>query len=410
MRYRPTTSPLLICLILAITFSARSHGEDEPASASDDQPEVVKLAGVLEATTAHEITVDTKHIQSLVLEKIVDHGAEVSKGQNLVWLETKEVDKQIKAAQANLQLAELTFQDEQFAQEQFIESQKLDRAAAERNFQKAKEAFDNFSRVDRERSIESAKFSLKNSQASFENALEELTQLEQMYKEDDLTEESEEIVLKRAKLTVENAKFRLAGTKISTARTLEQGIPRNQEEQEDAMARAKLAYAKSIRDLNSARRKRDIEMRQKQEKFKQTQDDFKALEAERKRLVLQAPHAGIVFHGKLNRGKISDKPSPLAPGGKVTAEQVLLTVAVPSKLQIRTDLAEKDFGKLAVGMKGTVKLAADPDRKVNATIKSISTVPYAAGKYDCVLSVKLPKGEIRILPGMTCSVEFEITP
>ena len=49
----------------------------------------------------------------------------------------------------------------------------------------------------------SAANSLKSSEQTLEYQLEELKQLEKMYKEDDLTEETEEIVLKRQRDAVE---------------------------------------------------------------------------------------------------------------------------------------------------------------------------------------------------------------
>ena len=102
----------------------------------------------------------------------------------------------------------------------FKAGQVLDKAAAERALKLAKQAFDNYQQVDRDRSVANANFSLKSAEASLANAMEELKQLEQMYKEDELTEESEEIVLKRAQQAVESAEFRFEGTKVQTERTL----------------------------------------------------------------------------------------------------------------------------------------------------------------------------------------------
>ena len=374
---------------------------------ADDKPKPITVSGVFEAINAHEISADTEQIKSLKIKKIIPHGTVVKKDQNLVWFETKDVDKQIRDATATFRLAELTFKDDEFAFQQFVETQELDKAAADRTHKKARQDFDNFVQVDRERSIESANYNLTNSTVSLENVLEELNQLEQMYKEDDLTEQSEEIVLKRAKQAVENARYRLKGTEISTERSLTQSIPRSQAEQEDTFTRAQMAHTKAIRDLNVARQKRDIEMQQKRDKFNEAEEDHKKLQEERKHLVLCAPQAGIAIHGKLNRGKISDKPSTLTEGSAATPKQVLITVAEPNKLQIRVDLLEKDLRHVTVGKKGKVKAAAFPDRNITATVKSVSVVPFAGTKYDCVLSVKLPKGEPAILPGMSCSIEFE---
>ena len=123
----------------------------------------------------------------------------------------RRLDKQIKEAEIELRLAQLKLDDDEYAHEQFLETQKLDRAAAELARKKAQQDYDNFVQVDRERQIKSAAYNLKSSQSTLENAKEELEQLEQMYKEDDLTEESEEIVLKRAKQSVEFAEYRLEG-------------------------------------------------------------------------------------------------------------------------------------------------------------------------------------------------------
>ncbi len=402
---------LFLCLLCVSAVSA-TRGDQEEASASDTKPEkakpkMVTVTGVFEAIHVHKLSADTKEIQSLKIKKILPHGTSVTKDQNVVWFETEDVDKQIRDATAAHRLAELTFKDEEFAYRQFLETQKLEKATADRNHQKARQDFDNYVQVDRERQIESARFSLKNSQASLDNAMEELTQLEQMYKEDDLTEESEEIVLKRAKQSVENAQFRLKGTKISTERSLRQTIPRSRAEQQDAFTRAQLAHDKATRDLNVARQKRDIEMQQKRDKFKEAEEKFRRLQEERKQLVIQAPQAGIVMHGTLARGKIGDKPSTLDEGVSVTGKQVLVTIAQPGRLQIRVDLQEKDLRHVTVGAKGKVKATAYPDRNISATVKSVSAVPYAGNKYDCVLSVKLPKAAgPAILPGMSCSIEF----
>jgi HlyD family secretion protein len=398
---------LMVVLTLGIASAeeeAKSAGDAKPAS--DAKPKVVNISGVFEAVSAHEVSAATEQIKSLKIKRIIPQGSIVTKGQHVVWFETEDVDKQIKDARTNLRLSELTLRDEEFTFEQLGKIQKLDREASDRTLKKAKQSYDNFVQIDHERDVESAQFSLTNAKASLENVMEELKQLEQMYKEDDLTEESEEIVLKRAKQSVENAEFRLRGTEISTARSLKQSIPRSEVENEVALTRAQLAHAKAIRELDTARQRQQIEMGKKRDKFKEEQDDFAELQEERKKLVLKAPAAGVAFHGKLTRGKVSEKPSVLAEGSTATSDQELLTIAQLGKLQIRVDLQEKDLSHVSVGSKGKVTVTADPDRKVTATVKSVSTVPYAGTKFDAVLSVKLPKSDPPIYPGMSCSIEF----
>ncbi len=343
-----------------------------------------------------------------MIKRIVPHGTVVSKGENLVWFEREEIDKKIKDADIALQLAKFNLEGEVFDYEQFLKSQQLDKEAAERSRQAAQQDYDNFVEVDRERQLKSAAFSLKSSLASLENAQEELKQLEQMYKEDDLTEESEEIVLKRAKQAVESAQFRLESTEIQIQRMVDQGIPRQTADPRGITSAGRDGLSKVDHELNLARQRREIELAQAKDKFEQQEKDLVELKEERKRMVLTSPIDGIALHGKLNRGRLGDKPSTLETGSKVTNKQVLITVVDPKRLQIRAvDLDEKELGVVKEGVDCKVTIQAFPELKATGTVKSISMVPYAGNKYDCVVTLHAGKDKSKLLPTMGCELVFE---
>ncbi|MGI9471883.1 MAG: HlyD family efflux transporter periplasmic adaptor subunit [Rubripirellula sp.] len=402
---RRLASLSVITGFLSVAFVASpSFAQEEPESASDAKPNTVKIGGVIEAVNAKQVSADTEQVTSLTVERIIAHGTKVKSGQNLVWFETEDLDDKVKAAEIDLRLSKLTMEDDEFKHEQFLKSQKLDREAAQRARKSAQQDYDNFVKEDRDRSVKSAEFSLKSSQASLENALEELKQLQQMYDEDDLTEESEEIVLKRAKRTVESAQFRLEGTEVSTKRSIAQGIPRSVAQQDDALARAELAYQQSMRDLKSADTRKAIEIQRKRDAFKKAEEKFAELKQERQKIVLTSPIDGIALHGKLTRGKLSEKPSLLAEGSKVTPSQVLVTVVSPNALQIRVDLEEKNLPIVTKGSSCTVRLKAIPGFETKGTVKSVSAVPYAGTKYDCIVTFRA--GKQAVMPTMTCELEF----
>lgn len=394
------------CLLINGLVQA-AEDPDSDSDAKPAKPQETKIIGVIEAAGAEEISADTEQIESLKIKRLVAHGTEVSKGQNVVWFETDEIDKKIKEAEIELRLSKLKLQDAEFGYQQFLMIQALDKAAAERTRKHAQQDYDNFVQIDRDRQKLSAEFNLKNSRASLENVMEELEQLEQMYTEDDLTEQSEEIVLKRAKRAVESAQFRLDGTEIQSERTVNQGIPRSVAQQDESLARAQLAHQTSMQGLDSARRQRDIELSRQRDKLKEQEEKLAELRQERKRAVLVASIDGIVLHGKLNRGKLSAKPSTVKAGSKVTPSQVLATVVNPKKLRIRVDLEEKYLAKVTVGTNFKVTLKAFPDFETVGTVKSVSTVPYAGVKYDCVVKFRKTKQQPVIRPTMTCELEFE---
>lgn len=392
-------------LLLAATFSASSFAEEKSAPKEDKKPKEVTVTGIFEAIQSTDLMANTKQLSSLKLKKIVPHGTAVKKGQTIFAFDTKAVDKKIKEAAAELQLAKITMESDKFDFEQFKATQVLDKAIAERSWQRSRQLYDNFQETDKDRIVKSAEFSLKSSKASLANAMEELEQLEQMYKEDDLTEESEEIVLKRAQQSVDSAKYRLESSMLSNERAISQTLPAQIAQQEDSLARAELAHAKAIRGFQVARAKRDIDMNKKHEAFAKKQADFDELQKERKHLVITAAHDGIVYHGKLTRGKLSDKPSTLKVDSTVTGKQVFATLVNPARLQIRTDLTEALLKQVSKGQQGTAKSNAYDTGELKVKVRSIGSAPYANNKFDCVLSVGKTAG---ILPGTSCVVKLPI--
>ncbi len=406
---RAGRTSILPVLLTASWLSAAAHA-DEAKSDSESKsksPATVKIDGVFESPKAVEVKPDTEEIQSLKIKRIVPHGTSIEQGRNVVWFETEEVDKRIRDTERELRLAEVALRESEFKHEQFLEAQQLDREAAERTRERARQDHDHFVRVDRDYQVKSAEFSRKNAEFSLANAEEELEQLRKMYREDDLTEESEEIVLKRAEQAVENARFRLEGTENQTTRSIEQLIPRTEVDQEAQLRRAEMAYETKRRELEFARKRRELELDGQRKKFAEQLEDFEELREERDRLVIAAPTAGIVFHGPLNRGAVGDKPSELEPGKSVSADQVIATIVPPRPLRVRLTVPEEHLRHVGKGDRVQVTPNSLPEQSLRGTVRSIATVPYAAGKFDCLVTVNLNDDAERIRPGMGCSVEFE---
>ncbi|WP_442509886.1 HlyD family efflux transporter periplasmic adaptor subunit [Novipirellula sp. SH528] len=406
------TEPLSYLTVLALSLftllpSLAEEAEKKSADDTSKEQKAVKIDGVFESLSSHEIAANSEQIDSYVIKRILPHGAAVKKDAAVVWFETKEIDEKISKAEFDLALAKLASEEADFSFEQFREQQELDRKAAELTRKEARQAYDNYVDVDREQQIMSAEFQLKRSEESLEYAEEELNQLQKMYEEDDLTEESEEIVLKRARRAVEQAKYSLELAKTRTQRTLEQTIPSQLEKEKATLARAELAFAKTVQDLKAARLKRDIERRRQKTELEKQQTDFKALQAERRGLVLSSPIDGLVYHGQLTRGKLGDKASTFDVKSKVTARQVVATIVQPDRLRITADISEDQRAKVNVGMKGSAIPKAFPELKIPVTIQSIAKVPYAANKIECVLVINGKVKNAELVPGMTSSIEFE---
>ncbi|KAA5541869.1 HlyD family secretion protein [Roseiconus nitratireducens] len=380
-----------------------------PAIAEDPSPNTeaksVKVDGVFQSTRQSEVAAANEHLTELKIERVLPHGTEVKQGQAVIWFETEPLDKSLKKAEHERRLAELALEADEFDHTQFLEQLKLDKQAAERKRDAAQQAYDNYQKVDREQQIEQAKFSLKNAEFSLESAKEEYEQLTQMYEEDDLTEQSEEIVLRRAKRAVEAAEFSLQRTSIQTDRTIKQTIPRNDADQEETLARALMEFKKSNQDLDNARRKRELEIKRKRTELEEQSEKVEEMRAERKAVVLKADMDGIFLHGALTRGVLPAKPVNLKEGTSASPNQVLATIVGPGKIQVRIDLPEQHLAVARQAKTCQVVPKGLPDTTLTGKVQSVAEVPFLPGKFDCLVSLQGQTPD-HINPTMGCEVTF----
>ena len=143
----------------------------------------------------------------LTIRKIAAHGTEVKKGDLLVAFDTTKIDeivddlqRQIKATEAGIRLAEIELP-------LFEKSMPTELASAEAGKKRADEELKYFHDVGKSQSEREADMFVKSAKFYREYAEEELRQLEKMYKANDITEETEKIILRRQKERVEMATF-----------------------------------------------------------------------------------------------------------------------------------------------------------------------------------------------------------
>ena len=125
----------------------------------------------------------------------------------------------------------------------------LDLAALERAHAQAKEDFERFVKVDRPHTEKSNVRSIKSANNYLLYAEEELKQLRKMYEADDLTEETEEIILKRAADAVERAKNSVESARLRADRSTKVTLPRTDVTHKDTERRKALDLEKGRKAL-----------------------------------------------------------------------------------------------------------------------------------------------------------------
>jgi HlyD family secretion protein len=369
----------------------------------------VELEGVFEGETAQEVALTPEEWPMLTVVSAVAHGARVRKGDVLLRLETEKLDRAIADFRAELKTGELALRQNHSQLESLEKVVPLELESSQRAARVAEEDLKNFLDVERPAAIRIADYQLKMAKTMLEYEEEELRQLEKMYKADDITEETEEIVLKRAHDNVDRAKFMVEMTEIGRDQALKFEIPRREEQVKDAARRRSLEWEKNKVDLPLALQRQRLEMEKLRTQRGQMEEKLKRLLADRELMTVKATADGIVYYGKLTRGRPSDATAlgeMFRPHGGVPANQVVMTVVQPRPMCIRATLPEAQMCDLRPGVKGTATPAGYPDVVLPVALDTASDIPTSPGSFEGRLTVTL-KGKTKLLmPGMTCKIKL----
>lgn len=355
------------------------------------------------------VEIDPEAWSSFEIVDIVEHGTTVHKGQTLIKFDDEDLKDTIEELELDQKINELSIIKAEQELPRLEKSIDMAYEQAERSLDEAETDYKNYQDVDRDIILRSIDLSLKRAEQMAENAHEELDQLEKMYDADDLTEETEEIVLKRQRAAVEQADFALERAKLSHERSLELLLPRNDIEEKETLERVKLSYQRaktsSETDLNRARYELEKAKRARAdslEKHAKLTSDLSLLE-------IKAPADGVVYYGSCTDGEWSDMASlieKLKPENKAPTGQTLMTVVAADDLYVQSKLKESDVPDVEEGQKATVVPTASSDNKLDAKVSKVSSIPVAQGKFSLELELTGSDHPSWLVAGMSGKVKI----
>ena len=369
----------------------------------------VTLKGTFEAEKTAEISIRPDVWTAYEVVKAAEHGQTVKRGDVLVQFDVEKIDDEIADLRLKRALSDLAFKQAEENLKILEASTPVDLKLAERAQKIAREDLEKFLRADRALSEKSANFMLRSAENYLENQQDELRQLEKMYKADELTEETEEIVLKRQRRAVESAEHMVETVRASRDDTLKVDLPRRQETLEQGAVKQDLLAAKAKFSLPAAlsQAQRDFE-KLKLDRGRE-EEKLKKLLADRAAMAVKAPMDGVVYYGRFTRGKWSGMEQvaeSLRPGGAVMKNAVFMTVVQPRPVFVRSSVSEADVAKLRPGVKGTVQPTAFADVKLEAAVDRIDAIPSAPDSFEVRLGLRTDPSPASIVPGMTCTAKI----
>ena len=363
----------------------------------------IKLPGVFESSKMTEISFKAKTAASLTVLKAVEHGSTVAKGDTLVTPMLDKFDEALQAKQHADPSGALALRqaEAEFAQLKVATPLKL--AAAGLNAKRAKE---NLARFKKNQPL-TKRATIEAYQTTVDRLAyikEEFRQLKKMYEADDLTEETEEIVLRRTKDSVRRAELNAEQAKVALDAALDTNLARQAKDMVLATQTAVTANENAKILLPMALEKATLGIAASRRGRKKTQEALADLKTDRDAMTIKAPVDGVVYYGRCARGKWSSKTvaAKLVPKGKLLADEVFMTIVDPKSLFVRISIPEKDFGLLVAGITGQAAATAYPQKKLAVKLNKFSTIPTASGQFDAHLA--MPNGAGPVAAGMTCNI------
>ncbi len=372
----------------------------------------LSLSGVFESKRTSEVSIHPETWSDWTVKTAVEQGDTVKKGDTLIEFDTTKIDDQISDLQADRKLADLSV-DQLSSEIHLLEqSMPLDLRVAERSRRLAADDLNQFVTKDRELIERRANFAVKSYGNSLDYSKEQLKQLEKMYKGEDITKETEEIVLKRTRDQVEEDQFQYEMAKIAQEKLLKIELPRREELLKVNVDRTAMDLQKARTSLPITLDKQRLELEKKKFEREKAADKLAKLQRDRDFMKITAPADGVVYFGACTHGQWTQAAqliNKLRKGGHVSSDEVVMSVVDPETVFVRATLPEKNLSQVKRGLTGSVTPEGYEDEHLPASLDEFSLVPAPEGKYFSTILVdfaRIPKDMSVPSPGMNCKVKL----
>ncbi|MEM9016681.1 MAG: HlyD family efflux transporter periplasmic adaptor subunit [Verrucomicrobiota bacterium] len=392
----------------------KGEAKDKKASGKEERKDIhvveseslkieTKLSGIVESVRQTSVALDLKRWTDLPVLRAVAHGTEVKAGDTLIELDATKLREKIQDLREAMPTKLLDLETAELELDKLEKSTPINLEKARKAKMKAEEDLAYFEDVSRPMREEDARNDVKSISNYLTYAEEELNQLKKMYEADDLTEETEEIILLRAQNSVDEYRWMLEQTEERTKRNLTTLIPREHEQLKTNLELQQISWRTGEKTMRDALEKQRLDFEAKQRSVEDSERELLEYEEDLAAMKVVAPHDGIVYLGMNQRGKwttASTVERKLIPGGKLTMREIVMTVADPGRLLLRVATPEDKLGDLEAGQDAEIALKWNPDKTLSGKVQSVSHVPFSDGTFDTVISVGKRDEEIAVFPGM----------
>lgn len=365
-------------------------------------------ATVLPLDGAVLLQIEPKAWGNFEIAAIAPHGARVAKGDVLIRFDAEAIDRRLLDARRELESRALALAqaEEDLKHLEQTAPHRLD--ALKRAAEIAREENAYFTKTRRKAAEETAAQSLERRRQMLDNQQEELKQLTKMYEADDLTENTEEIILVRQKDDVAAAEFSLRMETLDYQRTIEVNLPREAVTLANNERDAAIALAKATQDIPRSIALKKLEIDGLKTVAEREKKSLAELEHDRGLFEFKAPADGWFYHGAIENGRwtAGDAVKTLVKRGTPAAHKAFATfVSAKAKTSLTGFVDEATARALAPGATGSAVPTGREDLEVPVKLASLASIPGADGTYRLDLTAAWPENAAPVT-GTTAQVQL----
>lgn len=364
----------------------------------------LELDALLVANKEHRISLAPKTWKNMSVISVVPHGTRVKKGARLITLDTEKLREAIDEAELGEPAAKLALVLAQAKLASAKKSMPVELEAARRAKHIADADWAHYEATAHAEALKAARRSIDYAQEHHAYAREEYQQLQKMYAADDLTEETEEIILRRAKINFEHATESLRLAKMRSEREIRTLIPRERVKKKAAVEVGGLSYSDTTHTLPRLLEQQRYAVEKTQRDRARATRKLRDMKADLESFDLRSPADGIVYYGASKNGKWTTAPiiaKKLVPGGKLSPREIFITVIGTGPLGLAATVPEEKLELLKPGLTGTAILVSNPSLRIPVQVTRVNYVP---GAFTAKLS--LNTDATRLFPGMKAKVKL----
>lgn len=406
----PATSP---------TTSPTSAPSSQPTTAPSTATQVVKKGRIsmkIDATgtflpaTPVEVRVRPDAFKGeLNIVTAAANGAAVKKGDTILQIDPADLNRELEGARNELTTAKA---NQTKAEADVALGEKSDALAmkqAENAIKKGDGDLKWWDDLVGPQAIQQTDLQIKQIAAMVEDQGDELDQLKKMYKTEDLTNATADIVVKRAVRSLEISKTTLKMQQDLAKKVKDYDQPQARlpleiaaEQAKQAMEALKVTQAQSKITRGTALKTAQLATAAAEKKVADLEKDLA-------QLTVKAAADGVVVYGSVTEGAVTPVDAKtLRPKEKLAAGTPVMVLFTPGALKLAFDLPESKLGWVKSGMRAKVSPLAWPELNYEGGVAALPPLGKASGSDQTfTASIDLSNVDARILPGMKATVKID---